>query len=147
MDRVATISRAEIKKISDQYPILFFDGLCNFCNGFVKFVLRYDKESTVKFCALQEEGGKLVRQELGIGEDLETALILYKGKFYRDSDVSFFLFNHIGGWWKILNVFRILPLSFRNYVYALIARNRYKWFGKRDTCMIPRPEDHKRFIR
>ena len=127
-------------------PIILFDGVCNLCNGFVNFVINHDKEGIVQFCALQDNGGVAIRQHLNLGDELTTAVGLWNGHIYTHSDVLGMIARSLGGFWKLVLPFYVLPKSFRDTVYNWVARNRYHWFGKSDKCRIPTPDEIHRFI-
>lgn len=131
---------------SKDQPIVLYDGVCNLCNGFVNFVLRTDKEGIIKFCALQEKGGLALRHHLNMGTEIGTAIGLWKGQIFTHSDVLRMVASSLKGWWSLVLPLYVLPKSFRDWVYMLIAKNRYRLFGKRDTCMVPNNEVLSRFI-
>ena len=127
--------------------IILFDGVCNLCNGFVNFVIDRDPEGKFKFGALQsEEGQKLVHQYHLQDVPLESVILIENGIAYRESSAALRIAKGMKGGWKLFYAFLIVPPFIRNAVYRFIARNRYKWFGKQDTCRIPEPGIMKRFI-
>ena len=132
--------------LSHRHPILFFDGVCHLCDGFVQCVLRYDKEEKVRYCALQSSVGQEMMARLDLGKDISTAIGLYQGKIYDRSDVLKLLSLQLGGPWSLLLPLYIIPKVIRDAVYDVIARHRYSWFGKRDTCMIPDARHSHKFV-
>ncbi len=131
----------------NQPSIILFDGVCNLCNGFVNFVIDRDPDAKFKFGALQsEEGQKLVVQYHLQDVPLESVILIENGKAYRESSAALRIAKGMKGLWKLFYVFMIVPPFIRNAVYRFIARNRYKWFGKREVCRIPEPGIMKRFI-
>ncbi len=129
-------------------PVLFFDGECNLCNSLVQFVLKRDKKKQFLFAPLQSPYGKKAREQTG-GTDNEStdSFILYnKGVYYIRSSASLHMFRLLGGLWALLYAGIIFPRFIRDAVYNFVARNRYKWFGRRDTCMIPTPDVMARFL-
>jgi predicted DCC family thiol-disulfide oxidoreductase YuxK len=137
-----------IYAISEQHPVILFDGICNLCNGFVRFVIRYDKQEKFRFLPLQEFSSDDVPPELKIkAQELNTVLLLNKGKLTEKSTAALNIIRQLAFPFNLGYVFILFPLFIRNAVYDFIARNRYHWFGKQDTCMIPTPELMDRFIK
>jgi predicted DCC family thiol-disulfide oxidoreductase YuxK len=128
-------------------PIVLFDGICNFCNGTVNFLIRQDKKKVLKFAPLQSETGQRLLETYGIsGDSLESFILIHKGKALKKSSAALTLFNQLPWYWKWMQLFWILPPVIRNGIYNFIARNRYKWFGKKESCMIPTAEVRERFL-
>ena len=128
-------------------PIILFDGLCKFCNGMVNFIIRQDKKKIFRFAALQSEAGqKLLRQYHLPLENLDSFVLIDNERIYKSSTAGLKLYNHLPWYWKWTQVFWIVPAFIRNAVYDFMAKNRYKWFGKKDQCMIPSPEVKSRFL-
>ncbi len=129
------------------HPILFFDGVCNLCNGFVQFVIKRDPKAIFRFAPLQSEQGKEVLQRAHLStEELSTVVLFWKDKIYTHSDVPLEVARLLGGGWPLFYGFRIIPKGIRNAIYDWIARNRYRWFGKKESCMIPTPDVKSRFL-
>ena len=127
--------------------IVLFDGVCNFCNSSVNFLLKIDKASALKFAANQSEAGKKILSSFGRPtENIETILVYEEGKLYEKSEAALRIVSKLPSGWKILRIFAFLPLSIRDALYDLIARNRYRLFGKREACRIPKPEERSRFL-
>lgn len=128
-------------------PIILFDGVCNFCNGTVNFLLRQDKKKVFRFAALQSEAGqKLLAQYKLPTENFDTFLLLDEGKVYKRSAAALRVGNKLPWYWQWSQIFWLIPPFLRDGLYQLIAKNRYKWFGKKDSCMIPTPEMKNRFL-
>lgn len=128
-------------------PILLFDGVCNLCNGFVQFIIQHDPEAKFRFAALQSSAGQELLGEAQISTtELSTVVLWETGKFYTHSDVPLRVVRHLGGWWTLFAVFKIIPKSLRDSIYNWVAKNRYRWFGKKESCMIPTPELKARFL-
>jgi len=127
--------------------VILFDGVCNLCNGLVKFVIRNDKSNRFQFASLQSAYGmELLKYYQFKSNTLETVL-LYDGKeIYGKSDAVINIINSFGGLWKTVIIFRIIPKIIRNFIYDLLARNRYKFFGKRESCMVPGDDLKSKFI-
>ncbi len=127
--------------------ILLFDGVCNLCNGTVNWLIDHDPEGKLYFCSLQSEKGQAILEQFGLEKkDFQSVIFLKNNTLYQKSDAALEVLKTLGGFWKILYFFKIVPLPIRNYFYDLIARNRYTWFGKSEACRILSPELKKRFI-
>ncbi len=126
-------------------PIVFFDGVCGLCNRFVNFLMRKDKKGKLRFATLQ---GKTAAELIAIkGKiNMDTIILYDNGKFFYRSTAALKLFTTIGGPWKLMGVFFIVPPFLRNFVYDIIARNRYKWYGKRDACRVPTSDEKGKFL-
>jgi predicted DCC family thiol-disulfide oxidoreductase YuxK len=127
------------------HPVILFDGVCNFCNGAINFVIRQDKKGQFKFAPLQSA----TAQQLLPHEDLKKfySFILIEGSaVFKKSDAALKVLNGLPWYWKWTQVFWVVPRYIRNAIYGVIARNRYTWFGKKEQCMIPTPEIRDRFI-
>lgn len=136
----------ELIELSHQHPILFYDGVCMLCNGFVNAVIKHDPDAHVKFCILQNETGIAIREQLSLGSDISTTIGVHKGEVSTHSDVLHMIVKATGGWWSVVRPLYILPKSLRDIVYNWVARNRYRWFGKSESCIIPHPDVLSRFI-
>jgi predicted DCC family thiol-disulfide oxidoreductase YuxK len=127
--------------------VILFDGVCNMCNGFVKFVIKQDKKNVFQFASLQSKYGKGLLEQYHFNSVEYDTVILLDGKtIYTRSDATLRILNTLGGFWKVSAAFRIIPGFIRNPIYDLLARNRYKLFGKRETCMVPTPELKAKFL-
>jgi predicted DCC family thiol-disulfide oxidoreductase YuxK len=130
-----------------QQPVILFDGVCNFCNGAVNFVIKRDKTAQIQFAPLQSEKGRLFARQFGFNEEeLKTFIFIEDNKFYTKSTAALKVCRYLGALWPLCYGLMIIPKFIRNVVYDLVAKNRYKWFGRRDTCMMPTPEVKARFI-
>jgi predicted DCC family thiol-disulfide oxidoreductase YuxK len=127
--------------------IVLFDGVCNLCNSSVQFIIRHDSKMQFYFASLQSETGEILLKKHGI-DPAKTDSVIYicKGKAYTRSTAALRIASQLDGPVKLLTVFRIVPRFIRNAVYDWIAANRYKWFGKREHCMIPTKEQLSRFL-
>jgi len=126
-------------------PIVFFDGYCILCNGFVSFVFRRDKKHIFHFAPLQgKTAGKMLDKDDIDG--LESIVYVDESGVYKRSDAVLRILTGMGGFYKILAIFRIVPRFLRDGVYDFIARHRYRWFGTRDACRMPSPEDRGRIL-
>lgn len=128
--------------------IILFDGVCNFCNDAVLKVIKHDKKNTFVFTSLQSEIGKKITNHLVIDTENIDSIVLYEPGVSYDikSTAALKIMNDFGGVWKLSQLFFIFPEYLRNVVYDFIAKNRYKWFGKKEACMIPTKEIKEKFI-
>ena len=127
--------------------ILLFDGVCNLCNGSVQWVIAHDKKGIFRFAALQSEAGQAALQQLGRDQITFDSVVLIAGsKVFTKSDAAIEIAKQLGGFWALAPVLKICPRFIRNKVYDWVARNRYRWFGKKAQCMLPRPEWKNRFL-
>lgn len=130
-----THSISELKELSKTNPIIAFDGVCNLCNGFIQWLIKRDKKKLFRYTTLQSEVGDLLTKNIDV--EGESVILVYKEEIYVLSDVGLKCMQILGGGWFVLYSLIILPKNFRDFVYKWIARNRYKWFGKSDVCMMP----------
>lgn len=128
-------------------PILLFDGVCNLCDGLVQFIIKRDPEARFRFTALQSEAGQQLLLEAGLAPTALNTVVMYDdGQFYTHSNVPLQIAWHLGGIWRIFYIFKVVPKWLRDRLYDWIASNRYRWFGKKDSCMMPTPELKQRFL-
>ena len=128
-------------------PILLFDGVCNLCAASVQFILKRDRLSRFRFAALQSATGRRLLEQHGLESVAMKTMVLIEGeKAYTRSDAALRIARQLSGWWPLLSVFWIIPRPLRNLTYDLIARNRYRWFGKKDACLVPAGEVRNRFL-
>jgi predicted DCC family thiol-disulfide oxidoreductase YuxK len=130
-----------------EHPIILFDGVCNLCNGAVQYLLKHDKKRAFLFASLQSETGKRILAEHGLPRNqLESIIYVSGNTSLQKSDAILSICKELGGWFKLLTIFSVIPKTIRDSAYDRIATNRYKWFGKQDHCMIPTPELKRRFL-
>jgi predicted DCC family thiol-disulfide oxidoreductase YuxK len=128
-------------------PVVLFDGVCNLCNSSVQFLIRKDRQARLRFASLQSEFGQAVLQKFNLPQNNFNSFVLLEGeKIYLRSSAALRITRYLGGFWRVFQIFWIVPPFIRNALYDLIARNRYKWFGKKTECMMPRPELKERFL-
>jgi predicted DCC family thiol-disulfide oxidoreductase YuxK len=133
--------------LQGQDKIILFDGVCNLCNGLVQFIIKIDKKEVFKFSSLQSEFGQKILLENNLDtKDLNSFIFLDQDKVYHKSTAALKMYKSIGSYWQLLYIFIIVPRPIRDWIYSLIAKNRYKWFGKQESCWIPTPELKSRFI-
>jgi predicted DCC family thiol-disulfide oxidoreductase YuxK len=119
--------------------VVVFDGICHVCSGWVRLLERHRIEPPFRLLPMQSEEGKALLMQYGIDpEDPATFLVLEGGKAFTKSDGSIRIVAALGGVWRIFEAARIIPKPWRDALYQLLARNRYRWFGQRDTCYLPR---------
>lgn len=127
--------------------VIFFDGVCNLCNGAVQFVITHDKNEYFKFAALQSDFAQSMLSDLTLEVKRGDSFILVEnGRVFEQSTAALRIAKKLGGLWPLLYGFIIVPPLIRNAVYRFIAHNRYKWFGKRESCWIPTPALRNRFL-
>ncbi|MBC7885799.1 MAG: DUF393 domain-containing protein [Saprospiraceae bacterium] len=141
------MSNTELKEISQQYPVLFYDGSCRLCNWSVQFILKRDSKRIFRFCSLQSESGKTVSVPPETSQMPDSIILLYKNNYYLYSDAVIRILIMLGSWYTWLAyIINIFPKTFRNYFYRLIAKNRYRLFGRYNTCLIPSSQFQNQFI-
>ena len=130
----------------DSRPIILFDGVCNLCSGSVQFVLKRDKKNLFRFASLQSKPGQALLNKFKLSANTFNSFVLVEGdKIYTRSTAALRVAKDLKGW-KWLHALRFIPKFIRDGVYNLIAKNRYKWFGKKEECWVPSPELRSRFL-
>ncbi len=128
-------------------PVILFDGVCNLCNGAVQFVIRHDPKSIFRFASLQSDAGQTLLKSHALPHTTFNSFVLLdKGIAYTKSTAALRVAKKLPGVTRLLYGFIIVPNFIRNAVYDLISKNRYKWFGRQESCMIPTPELRSRFL-
>jgi predicted DCC family thiol-disulfide oxidoreductase YuxK len=131
----------------NESAIILFDGVCNLCNGSVQLVIKNDPKKKFRFAALQSDQGKAILKAYGLSESaLSSIILIQEHNVYMRSTAALKVAGQLSGIIKLLYAFIIVPAFIRDAVYDGIAKNRYKWFGKKETCMIPTAELQSRFI-
>ncbi|MBG6111985.1 putative DCC family thiol-disulfide oxidoreductase YuxK [Flavobacterium sp. CG_23.5] len=128
--------------------IILFDGVCNLCDSAVQFIIKHDKKDVFRFVALQSDLGQEIVKHIGIDTKKVDSIILYQPgiAYYYKSEAAVEIAKSLGGVFNLATLFTILPTSFNNRVYNYIAKNRYKWFGKKENCLIPTKELKSKFL-
>jgi predicted DCC family thiol-disulfide oxidoreductase YuxK len=128
--------------------IILFDGVCNLCDFAVQFVIEHDTKDMFRFVALQSELGQEILKHIGINPINIDSVILYEPgiAYYYKSSAAIEIAKSLGGFWHFGTVFKIIPAGIRNQLYDYIAKNRYKWYGKKETCWIPTEELKSKFL-
>ncbi|HSQ44652.1 MAG TPA: thiol-disulfide oxidoreductase DCC family protein [Ginsengibacter sp.] len=130
-----------------QHSIILFDGVCNLCNGAVKFVIKRDNRNQFLFASLQSDEGKQILEEHNFPDNkMKSFFLVENGKVYDRSTAALRVARRLTGLWPLLYGFIIVPGFIRDGVYNWIAKNRYQWFGKKDECMVPTPELKAKFL-
>ncbi|WP_066062843.1 thiol-disulfide oxidoreductase DCC family protein [Neobacillus soli] len=126
--------------------IILFDGVCNLCNSSVQFILKRDPGGHFKFASLQGETGQRLLKMHRLNPDLNSFVLIEDEKVYVKTNAALRVCKVLSGSWKVLTIFLIIPGLIRDPLYDFIANNRYKWFGKKESCMLPLPEWKNRFL-
>ncbi len=135
-------------EIPQDKKIILFDGVCNFCDNSIKWIIKHDKKDKFRFASLQSEVGKKLISERGMDpEEMDSMVLIEPGvAYYKKSTAALEISKELSGGYSLLSNFSFLPEGFRDSIYNVIARNRYKWFGKKEECMIPSPELRSKFL-
>ncbi|MEW5927897.1 MAG: thiol-disulfide oxidoreductase DCC family protein [Gemmatimonadota bacterium] len=127
--------------------VVLFDGVCNLCNGSVQFIVRHDPAGRFRFASLQSEAGQALLRRHGLDPtDLFSVILVEGGRAYARSDAALRIARGLTGPWRAAGALRAVPRPLRDAAYGWVARNRYRWFGKQEACMIPTPELRARFL-
>jgi predicted DCC family thiol-disulfide oxidoreductase YuxK len=126
---------------------ILFDGVCNLCERSVLFVIERDRAAYFRLASLQSEAGERIAQQHGIdAAALESIVLIEDGRVWRQSDAALRIARKLDGAWPLLALLQVVPRFIRDRVYARVAANRYRWFGRKDSCMVPTPELRARFL-
>jgi predicted DCC family thiol-disulfide oxidoreductase YuxK len=126
--------------------IILFDGICNLCNSGVQFIIKRDSNGHFKFASIQSETGQRLLKKHGISNKIDSIVVIENEKIYIKSDAALHISKYLDGYWKYLILLKVLPAAFRDFLYDIVAKNRYKWFGKKESCMLPALETKARFL-
>ena len=133
--------------MNSTYPIVLFDGVCNFCNYWVSFAIKRDRKKKLRFASLQGETAKQILPQYNIqSSSLSSVIFIDNGRAYTQSSAAIRICKHLDGGWKLFYGLIIIPKFIRDFFYNIIARNRYKWYGKKESCMVPTPYLKERFL-
>ncbi|APS39616.1 MULTISPECIES: thiol-disulfide oxidoreductase DCC family protein [Salegentibacter] len=135
-------------EIPKDKKIVLFDGVCNLCNSAVTFIIEHDKKDVFRFASLQSEMGRKLVEERGMDpEELDSIVLIDPGvAYYRKSTAALEISRELSGGYSLLKNFLFIPESLRDGIYNFVANNRYKWYGKKESCMIPTPELKSKFL-
>ncbi len=132
---------------SEKHAVILFDGTCNLCNSSVNFIIDRDKHNRFRFAALQSDAAvRYLIKEAGLSNDVDSIVLIEKGRVYQQSGAALRIARQLSGLWPMLYIFILVPPPLRDGLYNWIARNRYSFFGKTETCRIPTPELRALFI-
>jgi len=140
------MDKIQLESISEKYPILFYDGVCNLCNDSVQFIIKNDHKDLFRFAPLQFLGTDFIREIIPDKNIPDSVILLYQHQYYSFSDAVLKSLGLLGGIYKTGLLFYVIPKSLRDWVYRKIAANRYRWFGKKDICEIPDGPWQHRFL-
>jgi len=130
----------------EEKPIILFDGVCNFCNSAVQWIIKHDQQGIFQFASLQSSIGKKLIETKPELKDIDSVILMQNGIVKTESTAALHIAKKLNGWPKIFYIFIIIPAPIRNYFYKLFASNRYRLFGKSETCMLPTKEIRDRFL-
>lgn len=138
----------DYKQLPKNTKIILFDGVCNLCNSSVQFVIKRDKNKQFRYASLQSELGEKLLAERNIDPNQIDSIILIDPNvaYYIKSSAALEISKKLSGLWPLMSLFLFLPTGFRDFVYDFIAKNRYKWFGKQESCMLPTKEQQALFL-
>ena len=138
---------AAVPAFADDKPVIVFDGECIFCSGWVRFLLRHDRQAQYRYLTAQSPLGQALYRHYGLSAvSFESNMLIEDGVARFKSDGSIRTLTRLGLPWSLVNICRILPAALRDPLYDLVARNRYRIAGRRQSCMVPTPEERGRFI-
>lgn len=128
--------------------IILFDGVCNLCESSVQFVIQHDKKDIFRFVALQSDLGQEIIKHIGIDTAKTDSIILYEPSiaYYYKSAAALRIAKELGGIYGLLSLFSVFPQALLNSIYDYVAKNRYRWYGKKEACLIPTPELKAKFL-
>jgi len=128
-------------------PILLFDGHCNLCNAWVQFIVKRNPAKTIRFASLQSKAGRALLDEHKIAQDyLDSLVLIEEERFSVSSSAALRTLSYLSTWESQLKLLLVLPRPLRDLIYRFVARYRYKWFGRREQCMLPTAELKERFL-
>lgn len=134
------------KRETEVYSLLLFDGICNLCSSAVQFIIQRDPARRFRFASLQSKTGSQMLQKFGLPQELNTLVLIEGDRVYTKSSAVLKIASQLRQPWPWLKVLWIIPRFIRDFGYMWISRNRYRWFGKKQQCMVPTPENKERFI-
>ncbi|WP_372473671.1 thiol-disulfide oxidoreductase DCC family protein [Capnocytophaga sp. ARDL2] len=136
-----------MNEIPQGKTVILFDGVCNFCNDYVQKIIQWDKKEQFVFASLQSEVGEKIRKYIGIEKDIDSIVYYRPGyAYYLRGDAIAEIIKDTNHWNSPMALIRFVPKPLRDFGYDYFAKNRYKWYGKKEKCMVPTPEIRKRFL-
>jgi predicted DCC family thiol-disulfide oxidoreductase YuxK len=140
------MKQKDLERLQD-LPIVFYDGTCGFCQASIQIALKYNKRQNLHFAALQSGLAEELVPQVQLPDPLPDSILFYEnGQLYTESEAALRIARHLNFPWAALYYFRLIPLSFRNFVYRFIAKHRYRIAGRTEACMLPSPEERARFV-
>jgi predicted DCC family thiol-disulfide oxidoreductase YuxK len=128
-------------------PVVLFDGVCNLCSASVQFLIARDRTATLRFASLQSDSGRELLLHHKMSSDYARSVVLIeRGQVFVESDAALRIAGYLGWPWRLVRFARVLPRRLRDALYRFVADNRYRWFGRTDTCLIPSPAIRSRFL-
>lgn len=132
---------------ADPGPVIVFDGVCVLCNGWVRFLLRHDRQQRYRFAAMQTASGRALLAGYGLNpDDPASFLLVENGQVWSDTDAIVRVVGGLGGPWRLACALHVLPRGLRDRLYRFVARHRYRWFGRHGTCLLPPAGHESRFL-
>jgi predicted DCC family thiol-disulfide oxidoreductase YuxK len=132
---------------SESHPIVLFDGVCNFCDASVNWIIAHERKALLRFAALQSPAGERLQREYGLDPTaLDTLVLIEAGRTYRKSGAALRIMRRLRWPWPVLFGLVVVPAFIRDFAYGWFARRRYQWFGRKDECMAPSAEVRERFL-
>ena len=130
-----------------EYKIILFDGVCNLCNSGVNFIIDHDRKNIFRFASLQSDAGQTLLKKFSLNnESFDSIILIDNEKYFSRSSAVLKIVKNFPGFWKLLYISIVIPPAIRDFLYDIIAENRYKWFGKKDSCRVPTPELKEKFL-
>jgi len=126
--------------------VILFDGVCNLCEGSVRFIILRDPHRRFRFAPIQSDAGHRLLDDFEMDVDMKTFYLVRGEQLLEKSDAWLEIVRHLSGAWPLLYAFKVVPGFIRDVVYDFIGRNRYRWFGRKEACMVPTPEIRERFL-
>ena len=126
--------------------VVLFDGECNFCDKSVQFIIKRDTRGLFKFASLQSDIGKELLIKYNVPSNTDSFVLIEDNDCYIKSSAGLRVCRNLKGAWKFLYFLLVVPKPLRDFFYGIIAKNRYKWFGTKESCMLPSPQERKRFL-
>ena len=138
----------EIQDLPQDKKIILFDGVCNLCDSSVQYVIKNNKKDLFRFVSLQSELGQKILKHIGINPIHTDSIVLYEPgiSYYYKSTAALHIAKGLSGIFTLATIFSILPTGLRDFIYDYVARNRYKWYGKKEACMIPTSKLKAKFL-
>lgn len=136
-----------LKMIKNGKNIVLFDGVCNLCNRLIRFIIKRDPKAIFRFAALQSKTGQELLMQMKLPmNDMDSVVYISEEEYFFRSSAILHILHDLGGVWKLFYAFIVIPSFCRDFIYSIVAKTRYKVFGKRETCMVPTPDLQQRFL-